>query len=452
MRVHEKHVEKTLELWCAVVTAALLAAAFLGALYTGELSTLWTDFVRLQLTPSPVLTDYFELGSLGASFLNAAVCGAGVILLARALEVPFRPLMTVCYILVVAHCFFGMNFVNLSVCVAGVLVASKIRKADMRHDIASALFTGCLGPFMGEMLFRYTLGDAFDPTSPVVTAGSLALTAALALFIGFMVPAVLHGVRQMHKGYSLYNAGVAIGLLAMFLYGMMYKVFHVENPEVVTRYNAAYEAAGRSYPVFVVGFYTILFASALIIGWYQNGKSFKGYGELVKHTGYDADFVHEFGTPLCLINVGVYGFMILAFMTVMSHMPGAVGFTGPTCGIIIGAMSFVLMGQDPGDVWPIMLGYVILGTFNSAVRHDPVFVTATQPYLISFAFATGLCPIAGTYGWKWGAAAGFISGCIFTQKAATHGGLMLFNGGFAAGLTAMILIPVIEFYHIKFRE
>ena len=95
---------------------------------------------------------------------------------------------------------------------------------------------------------------------------------------------------------------------------------------------------------------------------------------------------------------------------------------------------------------------VLLGLFNSAVRHDPVFATASQSYLISFAFATGLCPIAGTYGWKWGAAAGFISGCIFTQKAATHGGLMLFNGGFAAGLTAMILIPVLEFYRVKYKE
>ena len=452
MRTHEKHVEKTLELWCGFMTVALAVAALLGALYTGELNTLWADFLRLQLTPSPVLTDYFELGSLGAAFLNAAVCGAGVIVLARALKVPFRPLMTVCYILVIAHCFFGMNALNLSVCVAGVLTASVIRKADMRHDLASALFTGCLGPFMGEMLFRYTLGDRFDPNSPTVTLASLVLTAALALLVGFMVPAVLHGVRQMHKGYSLYNAGVAIGLLAMFLYGMMYKVFHVENPTVITRYNAAYEAAGRSYAGFVICFYAVIFAIALILGWYRNGKSFKGYGRLVQHSGYDADFVHEFGTPLCLINVGVYGFMILGFMTVMSFMPGAAGFTGPTCGIIIGAMSFVLMGQDPGDVWPIMLGYVALGIFNSLVRHDPVFATASQSYLISFAFATGLCPIAGTYGWYWGTAAGFISGCIFTQKAATHGGLMLFNGGFAAGLAAMILIPVLEFYHVRYKD
>ena len=57
MRKHESHVERTLELWCAVMTGALAVAALLGALYTGELRTLWADFVRLQLTPSPVAAD-----------------------------------------------------------------------------------------------------------------------------------------------------------------------------------------------------------------------------------------------------------------------------------------------------------------------------------------------------------------------------------------------------------
>ena len=205
---------------CVVV--ALAVAALLGALYTGELNTLWADFLRLQLTPSPVLTDYFELGSLGAAFLNAAVCGAGVIVLARALKVPFRPLMTVCYILVIAHCFFGMNALNLSVCVAGVLTASVIRKADMRHDLASALFTGCLGPFMGEMLFRYTLGDKFDVNNPTVTLLGIALALGISLLAGLTVPVMLGGVKKMHKGYDLYTAGITIGLLGVFLYGLLY--------------------------------------------------------------------------------------------------------------------------------------------------------------------------------------------------------------------------------------
>jgi hypothetical protein len=30
-----------------------------------------------------------------------------------------------------------------------------------------------------------------------------------------------------------------------------------------------------------------------------------------------------------------------------------------------------------------------------------------------------------------------------------HGGFVLYNGGFNAGLTAIILIPILDFYNIK---
>jgi hypothetical protein len=32
-----------------------------------------------------------------------------------------------------------------------------------------------------------------------------------------------------------------------------------------------------------------------------------------------------------------------------------------------------------------------------------------------------------------------------------HGGFVLYNGGFNAGLTALILIPILDFYHIEPR-
>jgi len=132
-------------------------------------------------------------------------------------------------------------------------------------------------------------------------------------------------------------------------------------------------------------------------------------------------------------------------MNLMVMMPDAVGFTGPTCGVILAALTFVMLGQEPGDVWPIMVGYLLLGGLHWGITGGERFLCAAQPYINSFAFATGLCPIAGKYGWKWGTAAGFICAAICTQIAPLHGGLMLFNGGFCAGITAMILVPILEY-------
>jgi len=30
-----------------------------------------------------------------------------------------------------------------------------------------------------------------------------------------------------------------------------------------------------------------------------------------------------------------------------------------------------------------------------------------------------------------------------------HGGFVLYNGGFTAGLTALVLIPLLDFYEVK---
>ena len=38
---------------------------------------------------------------------------------------------------------------------------------------------------------------------------------------------------------------------------------------------------------------------------------------------------------------------------------------------------------------------------------------------------------------------------ICTVTAEMHGGFVLYNGGFTAGLTALILIPILDFYGVK---
>ncbi|MBR7098885.1 MAG: DUF1576 domain-containing protein, partial [Clostridia bacterium] len=75
----------------------------------------------------------------------------------------------------------------------------------------------------------------------------------------------------------------------------------------------------------------------------------------------------------------------------------------------------------------------------------------TQAYINGLAFATGLCPIAGAYGFRYGVIAGVVSAIICTSTASMHGGFVLYNGGFNAGLTALILIPILDFYRITPR-
>ena len=72
-------------------------------------------------------------------------------------------------------------------------------------------------------------------------------------------------------------------------------------------------------------------------------------------------------------------------------------------------------------------------------------IPLTSPgVLLATLLCTGLAPIAGQFGWYWGVAAGFLHMAIVQNTSFLHGGMNLYNNGFAAGLVCVLLIPIIE--------
>ena len=63
--------------------------------------------------------------------------------------------------------------------------------------------------------------------------------------------------------------------------------------------------------------------------------------------------------------------------------------------------------------------------------------------LLAALFGTTLAPIAGRFGWHWGVVAGFIHSSAAQTVGPLHAGLNLYNNGFAAGIVASVLVPVI---------
>ena len=114
------------------------------------------------------------------------------------------------------------------------------------------------------------------------------------------------------------------------------------------------------------------------------------------------------------------------------------------------------MGQHPKNIWPILAGYLLL--YLAAMLlcrltgREIGWTISTQAYINGAAFATGLCPIVGHYGIRAGAVAGFLCASMCTATSALHGGLVLYNGGFTAGLTALILLPILEHYISEKRD
>jgi tetrahydromethanopterin S-methyltransferase subunit F len=83
-----------------------------------------------------------------------------------------------------------------------------------------------------------------------------------------------------------------------------------------------------------------------------------------------------------------------------------------------------------------MIGVLLGALSRSASPADPSLTLAAL-------FGTSLAPIAGRFGLGWGLAAGFVHASAALTVGPLHAGLNLYNNGFAAGIVAAVLVPVI---------
>ena len=450
---------KIITFYMLFVSVAFLIASVIAVIVTKEKDFL-ANLFNILTSPSKLVTDYFALGGLGSTFFNAAVCGFITNIIIYFSRVKTNATTFAAYMLVVAHCFYGLNFLNMWPFILGVLLFCGIMKKSFSENVHIAFFATALGPFVSDFMFRYTSAASFNFFGVSVSFFGIVMSILFALAAGFVVPALLPGTTAMHRGYNMYKAGLAIGILGIFVYCFLYPNLGFDAPTVIDISNPEYYKMPYGYRAFMNGFFIILFVITGIAGFILNGKSFKGYRKLLKCSGYGADFHDKFGVPICLINVCVYGLCIIGFLNIAAilpeifpALPKGIGFTGATAGVVFAALTFSLDGQQPRIIAPIVLGYVLLFavvcTICSVAKMDIPWTLSTQGYINGLAFATGLCPFAGKYGFKVGIIAGFLSAVICTSTSAMHGGFVLYNGGFTAGLTALVLIPILDYYNIQ---
>ena len=439
------------------ISLYFLVAAPIAVIYTKEWS-FFENLLRILTSPSKLVTDYFALGGLGSTLFNAAICGLIANLMVYLSRAKANATILAGYMLIVAHCFYGLNFLNMWPPFFGILLYCLVTKKKLSENIHIAFFSTALSPFVSELCFRYCI-ENYDPTVISVNWIGVLLSLVCGLAIGFVVPALLPGTAAMHRGYNLYKAGLAIGILGIFLNAFMYNSLGVDKPENLVINNDAYYQLPYGYRGFMNVFFIILFAITFAAGIIYNKKGVHRYRELLRCTGYGTDFTDKFGMPVCMINIAVYGLAILAYLNVVfilpelwGALPEGVGFTGATAGIIFAALTFAADGQHIKNVFPIVVGYVLLFAIVVVISliagFDIPWTLSTQAYINGLAFATGLCPFAGKYGFRYGVIAGLMSAIICAITAEMHGGFVLYNGGFNAGLTALVLIPILDFYHV----
>lgn len=399
------------------IMLAYSAAALAAVPLCGPLSASLRGFAAILTAPAQLTIDYFLLGTTGGTFLNVGLVGFACTAVFAASGAVLGGVSLMAFFLTIGFSFFGMNLLNIWPCILGAWLYTRAAREPFAAQVNIAVFSTALAPFVSEALFRY-------PAFGGQPALRLLLAVALGALAGFLMPMLCRHSPSLHKGYTLYNAAAVAGFVGILLSSFMFRAAGVEIPSNTQ--------IGGEHRLAVLGFALGTSLLALAAGFFLNGRSAKGYGALLRSTGHRCDFTQSAGVPLTLMHTGAFGLFATAYY-VLTGAP----MTGPTLGSIVCLLAIAPCGAHALNVLPIILGYALAARFAS-------FTLGTQAIVVGLCFAGALCPISGRFGALAGVLAGVMHACMVTSVVTFHCGLCLYNGGFTCGITAIVLVPVLE--------
>ena len=365
--------------------------------------------------PDFLITDYFIIGGVGAAFVNAGILTLVSIGIVYGLGMDFDGHTITSACLMFGFSLFGKNLLNIWAIMLGVFLYARYHRTSVSRYIYIGYYGTSLSPIITQVMQMWEL--------PIpVRMGLCILTGTV---IGFVLPPLCTHVHYSHKGYSLYNVGFAGGIIATVIVSM-FKSFGItiESRLIWSEGNNGMFLALLS----------VLFGGMILYGVLSGKKeAVRGYRNILKCYGLGGtDYYKTEGGSATLINMGVNG---LASMIILVALGGELN--GPTIGSIFTVVGFSATGKHLRNILPVMAGVCLARVAKNWSITDP---SAQLALLLS----TTLAPIAGEFGILAGVLAGFLHSSVALNVGIVYGGMNLYNNGFAGGIVAIFLVPVIQ--------
>ena len=368
--------------------------------------------VEIVTTRDALLTDYFGSG-VGAGCVNAGLLMLCAVFVYYRAGVKIAGPAIACLFLVLGFGLFGKNLLNIWMIVFGVYLYARFKGEPFAVHANTAFFGAALAPVFSEILFSSTL--------PLAARLPLAIFTNLA--IGFILAPAAAQLFKAHMGFSLYNMGFTAGIVGTLIVATYKSYGFVPDPVMIW-------TTGNNG--LLAGFLAALWGSMIAIGFYLDRAMVPQLKRIMTEAGQaPTDFIALAGFGPTLANMGLTG----AVGTVYVLLIGG-DLNGPVIGAILTIVGFSAFGKHPRNILPIMIGVYLGALAKPWNPADPGIVLAAL-------FGTTLAPIAGRFGWRWGLVAGIVHSSAAMSVGVVHAGLNLYNNGFAAGIVASVLVPVI---------
>lgn len=370
---------------------------------------------EIVVQPDILITDYIAIGGIGAAFINAGLLALLSIWVIYYLGVGVNGHTITSMCLMFGFSLFGKNLVNIWAIVFGVYFYAHYHRKKLADYIYVAIYGTSLSPIITQIMYMVNL--------PMVLR--FLLTVFTGLTIGFVLPPLATHTHHSHKGYSLYNVGFASGIIATVM------VTALKSIGIVTEARLVW-STGNNKTFFIM--LTLLFVIMIGGGIIASGKkAVEGYLNILEKNGIGGtDYLRDMGFGATMINMGVNGFFAMIYLLMMGGE-----LNGPTIGGIFTVIGFSATGKNIRNITPIMLGV----TLSSIISYWSIDSPSAQLALL---FSTTLAPVAGEFGVLVGVIAGFLHASVALNIGALYGGMNLYNNGFAGGIVAMFMVPIVQ--------
>ncbi len=359
-----------------------------------------------------MITDYIQVGGLGAAFFNSGLIGLFSLISLRLVRAEMDGAAVAGLLTVGGFALFGKNLYNSLPITLGVFLYARLTKKPYRNVAASSLFATALGPLVSELSF----GLGLTPWSGLIAGCGAGLA------IGLIVLPLADAFFHFHRGFNLYNIGFTAGIIGMFATGIL-RMFDLQvEPRMLL-------SGGNNLVLSV--YLLFVFAAIFLFGFCLNGWSLKNYLKLLALSGrLRADFIEKCGYGITLVNIAAMGVLSWAYVILIGGQ-----LNGATIGGIFTVMGFSAYGKHPRNTLPIFAGAFLASLLNIHELNGTTAVIATL-------FGSTLAPIAGHFGIAAGIFAGFCHVSMALNVGYLHGGMNLYNNGFSGGFIAATLVPL----------
>ena len=386
----------------------------ISALFFNSPAEIISGMKNIIISESILISDYMLIANPGTAIFNSGLLMLIAIIISKLNKVNMNGTVIAAILTVAGFALFGKNIYNTFSIVLGVFIYARIKNEKFNKFILIALFGTALGPMVSQISFGT---DLLSPLTALLIANLMGILA------GIMLPSLAAHFIKFHQGFNIYNIGFTAGMLGT-IFMSLFRAVGLETASTLIL------AEGHDQELIFYLF--VLFISMLIIGFLFNDYSFKGYLKILEHSGRLVDdFVLSEGFGLSFINMGLLGIYTTLYVIIIQG-----SLNGPVIGAIFTVVAFGAFGKHIKNITPIFVGVLLASIFQ-------IWEINSIGAILAALFGTTLAPIAGVFGWKSGVIAGFIHMAMVMNIGYLHGGVNLYNNGFAGGMVAAFLVPII---------